>query len=132
MKKRILAMTCLLTMLMCGSTCFAKGIAFQITKSDGVKQVTTNTKDLSGSVWKISNMDTTYSNFVEDKDVIGFKSKRASGASASAYHTFSKFVYRYSLPYTSTPAQGETLKLNTQIDSKGQYDSIKFEGEWIS
>lgn len=132
MKKRILAMTCLLTMLMCGSTCFAKGITFQITKSEGVKQVTTNTKDLSGSVWKISNLNTSYSNFVEDKDVIGFKAKRASGASASAYHTFSKFVYRYSLPYTSTPAQGETLKLNTQIDSKGQYNSIKFDGEWIS
>lgn len=125
-------MTCLLTMLMCGSTCFAKDIKFQITRSQGVQQVTTNTKDLSGSEWKISNIKTAYSNFVEDKDVIGFKAKRASGASASAYHTFSKFVYRYSLPYTSTPSQGETLKLNTQIDSKGKYDTIKFEGEWIS
>ena len=132
MKKRILAMTCVLTMLMCGSTCFAKGIAFQITRSEGVKQVTTNTKDLSGSVWYISNLDTTYSNFKEDKDVIGFKVKNTSDASVSAYHTFSKFVYRYSLPYTSTPAQGATLRLNTQIDSKGQYNTIKFEGEWIS
>ncbi len=114
MKKRILAMTCLLTMLMCGSTCFAKDIKFEITKSAGVQQVATNTKDLSGSVWKISNQNTTYSNFSENKDVIGFRVKRASGASASAYHTFSKFVYRYSLPYSSTPAQGETLKLNTQ------------------
>lgn len=125
-------MTCLLTMLMCGSTCFAKDIKFQITRIQGVQQVTTNTKDLSGSEWKISNIKTAYSNFVEDKDVIGFKAKRASGASASAYHTFSKFVYRYSLPYTSTPSQGETLRLNTQIDSKGKYETIKFEGEWIS
>lgn len=132
MKKRILVMTCLLTMLMCGSTCFAKEIKFPITRSEGVKQVATNTKDLPGSVWKISNLDTAYSNFVEDKDVIGFKAKRASGASASGYHTFSKFVYRYSLPYTNTPDLRESLKLNAQIDSKGQFDSIKFEGEWIS
>ncbi len=132
MKKRILAMTCLLTMLMCGSTCFAKGIAFKITRSEGVKQVATNTKDLSGSVWYISNQNTTYSNFIQNKDVIGFRVKRESGASASAYHTFSRFVNRYSLPYTNTPNQGEPLKLNAQIDSEGQYDEIKFEGEWIS
>lgn len=132
MKKRILAMTCLLTMLMCGSTCFAKGITFNITKSEGVKRVATNTKDLAGSEWKISNLDTTYSDFIEDEDVIGFKVKNASDTPVSRYHTFSKFVYRYPLPYTSTPGQGSSLKLNAQIDSRGQHNSIAYDGEWIS
>lgn len=132
MKKKVIITTCLLTMLMCSSTCFAKGISFKINRSEGAKIVATNTKDLSGTEWKISNFDTNYSNFVENRDVIGFRTRDTSGKVLSGYHTFGKYVYRYSLPYTSTPANGTTLKLHSQIDSKGKYDNIKFEGEWIS
>lgn len=112
---------------------FAKPISFSINRSDGVKEVAYNTKDVSGSTWYISNFNTTYSNFVENRDVIGFKAKgRYNDVSYSDYHTFSKFVNRYPLSYTSTPASGAALKLNAQIDSVGQFSSMQYEGEWGS
>lgn len=132
MKKKILVFTLLMALFAFNATAYAKTIAFEINKSDGAILVTTNTKDLSGSEWKISNSNTTYSNFIENSDVIGFRTRNTSGTALSAYHTFSKFVYRYSLPYTTTPATGQTLRLHSQVDSTGQYNNIKFEGEWVS
>ncbi len=112
---------------------FAKPISFSICRSEGVKTVEYNTKDVSGSTWYISNFDTTYSNFVENRDVIGFKTKgRYNDVAYSDYHTFSRFVNRYPLAYTSTPASGADLKLNAQVDSDGQFSCMQYEGEWVS
>ena len=102
--------------------------------------ITDNTKDLSGSVWKISNFDTAYSNFVPSTDpidgkydVIGFKVWNSNSTVAySDYHTFSRFVNRYELPYATTPASGAPLRLNGRVDSTGFFSAINFEGEWIS
>lgn len=135
MKKKLSFMSAfLLAALVFGSmTASAMSIQFDITRSDGVVWVASNTKDLSGSNFQISNTDTAYSDFVEGEDVIGFRVKNPAGTvSYSGYHTFSNFVYRYSLPYTTTPAMSASLRLNAQIDSEGQYDSISYEGEWIS
>jgi len=115
------------------TTAFAKQLHFEIFRSDGVVWVESNTKDLSGDKFYISNLDTVYSNFIEDQDVIGFRVKNPEATvSYSDYHTFSKFVYRYPLTYITTPTKGASLRLNAQIDSKGMYDYIKFEGEWVS
>lgn len=135
MKKKVsFMMVFLLAFLVFGSiTASAKVIQFEIYRSDGAVWVASNTKDLSGSNFQISNLDTAYSNFVENEDVIGFRVKDPAGTvSYSGYHKFSKFVYRYAIPYTSTPGLGASLRLNSQIDSTGQYDYIQYDGEWIS
>jgi|GEM_PF-3016527 len=134
MKKFSFMMGLLVSVFVFGSiTSFAMDISFDIDRSDGVVWVASNTKDLSGSQFMISNLDTSYSNFVEDSDVIGFKVKNPAGTvSYSGYHTFSKFVYRYNLTYTTTPAMNSSLRLNSQIDSQGLYDNIRYDGEWIS
>lgn len=112
---------------------FAEPISFSICRSDGVKAVAYNTKDLSGSTWYISNNNTSYSNFIENGDIIGFKVKgRYNDVAYSDYHTFSRFVSSYPLSYTSTPALGTNLKLNAQVDSNGQYSCMQYEGEWVS
>ena len=116
-----------------GATVFAKPISFSIKKADGSVFVTNNKKELGGSQWQISNFDTLYSNFIQDRDVVGFRTKSSDNISNySNYHTFSKFVYRYSLPYITTPAMNTTLRLNTQIDSSSAFSVVKFEGEWVS
>ena len=56
-------------------TAHAQPLKFYVTKSMGVKTVQTNTKDISGSTFWITNSNTSYSNFVENDDVIGFKVK---------------------------------------------------------
>lgn len=135
MKKKLSFMSAfLLAALVFGSiTASAMDIQFGIYRSDGVVWVASNTKDLSGSNFQISNLDTDYSNFIEGADVIGFRVKNPAGTvSYSAYHTFSNFVNRYSLPYTTTPTSGANLRLNAQVDSAGQYDYIQYDGEWIS
>jgi len=114
-------------------TASAMDIHFEIYRSDGVVWVASNTKDLSGDQFYISNLDTADSNFVEDEDVIGFRVKNPAGTvSYSGYHTFSRFVDRYPLEYTTTPDTGASLRLNAQIDSEGEYDYIEYDGEWIS
>lgn len=115
-------------------TAFAKPISFDIYRTDGVIQVASNTKDVTGDYFRISNFKPAESYyFIEDKDVIGFRVKNPAGTiSYSKYHTFSKFVDRYPLKYLSTPAMRASLRLNSQIDSTGQYDFIRFTGEWIS
>jgi hypothetical protein len=135
MKKKLSFMSAFLvaTLIFGSMTASAMSIQFNISKSDGAVWVASNTKDLSGSNFQISNMNTSYSNFVEDADVIGFRVKNPAGTvSYSGYHTFSKFVYRYSLPYTTTPATSASLRLNAQVDSAGQYNNVQYEGEWIS
>ncbi len=133
MKKKLMSALLVATLVFGSITASAKSISFNISKDDGAVSVATNTKDLSGSYFQISNLDTEYSNFIEDKDVIGFKVKNSAGTTSySAYHTFSKFVYRHSLSYTTTPSSGASLKLNAQVDSTGLFNNIKFEGEWIS
>jgi hypothetical protein len=136
MKKKMSFMVVfMLTVLVFGSmTASAKDIQFEIYRSDGVVWVASNTKDLSGNQFKISNLDTADSDFIEDEDVIGFKVKDYwdDNVSYSRYHTFSRFVDRYPLWYTTTPDMSTYLGLNAQIDSEGQHDSINYEGEWIS
>lgn len=135
MKKKFSFMAVsLLGILVFGSvTASAKSIQFNISRSDGVVWVASNTKDLYVDEFKISNQNTAYSNFIEGQDVIGFRVKNPAGTvSYSSYHTFSRFVYRYTMPYVSAPYQGADLRLNSQIDSLGQYNNIKFDGEWIS
>jgi hypothetical protein len=132
MKKKFMAFF-LLSFLAFGSvTAFAKTIQFEIYRSDGVVWVASNTKDLSGSK-RIYLFDTSSSNFIEDEDVIGFRVKNPAGTvSYSDYHRFSRFVDEYPLSYITTPTKGASLRLNSQIDSKGKYDYIKFDGEWIA
>jgi hypothetical protein len=135
MKKKMSFMVVfMLTVLVFGSmTASAKDIQFEIYRSDGVVWVASNTKDLSGNQFKISNLDTADSDFIEDAYVIGFRVKDSAGkVSYSAYHRFSRFVKRYPLSYTTTPNLHEYLRLNAQIDNEGQYDHIKYDGEWIS
>ena len=111
----------------------AEALIFEINRSESAKPVAYNTKDIAGSTWYISNFRTTYSNFIEDRDVIGFKVKgKNNDVPYSSYHTFSKFVNDYPLAYTSTPENGAPLKLNAQIDSAGQFDNIRYEGQWRS
>ena len=132
MKKKIFLATVLSVMTLFGSNVFAKNIEFSI-GSGQVIQVTTNTKDLSGSKWMITNSKVNYSTFVEGSTVVGFKTKNPStGGDYSAYHTFSRFVYRYELPYTTTPSMRANLALNSQIDSTSRYDMTNFFGEWVS
>ena len=131
-KKFLVLLIILVLTISLGLTAFAKPISFEIKRSQGARCIADNTKDLTGSQWQISNMNTAKSDFVAGYDVIGFRTRNPSGSALSDYHTFSKFVYRYSLPYTSTPAKGAALKLHTQIDSKGYFDFINFDGEWIS
>ncbi len=131
MKKKILIFTLLMAFAF-STTAFAKDITFTITKSQGAVQVATNSKDLSGSTWYISNFDSADSDFIEGEDVIGFKAFTASGTAVSTYHTFGNFVNRYPLSYTSTPSTGASLYLNAQVDSTGAYSSITFDGEWVS
>ena len=133
-KRKILTMCIMLGLIsMTSLTSFAKPLKFDIRRDDGAVIITDNTKDLSGDQWKVSNFDTEYSNFIEDKDVIGFRVRdQIVGNTYSYYHTFSRFVYRYPLTYYEVPAMGQKLRMKSQIDSAGDYSYIKFEGEWIS
>jgi len=112
---------------------FAKDISFSIYKTNGEITVDTNTKDLSGSTWYISNQNKGGSNFIEDKDVIDFRVMNSSASSAySGYHSFSKFVDRYPLLYTTTPSMGTSLTLRALVDNNGQYNYIHYVGEWVA
>ena len=117
-------------------TAYAKPLHFYITKSNGVQMVQTNKKDRTDSKWLITNSNTSYSDFVENSDVIGFKVKDYTdyhiGNSMSSYHTFSRFVNNWPLSYTTVPIMRQDLALNAQIDSKGAYNYIHFEGAWYA
>lgn len=132
MTKKILAFFCLLAILAGGSTAFAKSIRFEVYRDEGAIQVTKNTKDMAGSKWKISNLDTSYSNFKEDEDVIDFRTLNKNNDVISKWHSFSKFVYRYSLDYTSTPADNAEVRLNAKVNSKSKYSWIAYDGEWLT
>jgi hypothetical protein len=115
---------------------FAKPLQFEVTKSQGVKCVATNTKDRAPNNWQIEVKTTTtsgYSNF-NNKDVIGFKVKDVSGtADRSSYQTIRyNGAQTYTYGYTVVPAQKAGLRLNSQVDSTGYYSSIKFTGNWYS
>lgn len=132
MKKKLLIVTFLIAILTFNTTAYAKTIAFEISRDNGAFFVTNNKKDLTGSKWKISNANTMFSNFRENVDVIGFRTRSTSKAPLSAYHTFSKFVHRYELPYTNTPSMRQELRLYSQIDSTSSSQYLQIQGEWIS
>ena len=132
MTKKILAFFCLLAILAGGSTAFAKTIRFEVYRDEGATQVTTNRKEIAGSKWYVSNQDTSYSNFKENKDVIDFRTLNKNNDAISTWHSFSKFVYRYALNYTSTPANNAELRLNSRVNSKSEYVWIAYEGEWLT
>lgn len=133
MKRIVLIVFTLVAILAFHSTAFAKNIQFTAWKGDLATYVDTNTKDLSGSQWKISNQQKAPSDFIQDQDVVGFKVWNPGCTTAySGYHTFSKFVDKYSLPYSTTPAMNTTLRLNAQIDSSSAHSHATFVGEWIS
>ena len=74
--------------------------------------------------------DTNYSNFLPG-DVFGCRVRKASNNAAVTNYTLIKKIKKYKLPYTAKGYKNTKYHLVGQIDSSGDYSSLKVQGVWL-
>lgn len=132
MKRRIFTVIAAVAVMVTAfsSVASAKSLDFILYRNNGAVRVTNNTKDVSGSTWKMSN--NSGSGFIANNDVLGFKvwnyGITTPYTGYKPIKTFGTFTYGY----TKTPFKGEAIALRGMVDSTSKRGTVPYRGSWVS